>query len=147
MLPAVTGVITSNNFLEWIIDMENNSIDIMFEEHLKECKEEYHDACYESDSEDARLVGFKLVDGMYEPDYNEEYIMIISWPYTQILKSPYAVESSWCSPCFPHQGNVESYANGVWSYCPPLEEDEHGIYENRKVHTVADWSEKNEDTV
>jgi hypothetical protein len=108
----ITGVINTNK-PEWLHEDMYNGIDLDFEEHLKECKNEYHDDCYFND-ETTYLIGFKFDEksGKYEVDYDAEYSAIVSQIYTQIVHSKTIKENvGLCSPCFPGQADLDSKGN------------------------------------
>ena len=109
----ITGVINSN-VPEWLYDGLSMAVDLSFEEWVKECNptEEEID-CYES-QDSTYLIGFILnSDNEYEPDPSEEYSVIISEIYAQVVLSKYVSKCAMCSLCFPHQGDLGTAGDQV----------------------------------
>lgn len=115
----ITGVISTND-PEWFYeDTMTDGIDIGFEEHCKECKNEEHDECYNSD-EPTYTIGFrKNAEGKYEPDPEAEYSAIVGAQYTQIVQSKYISRAALCSPCFPGQGDLDTPGEFMVYNLPP----------------------------
>lgn len=107
-----TGVINTNRVIQFIIDeIDENGIDLDFEEHCKDCHKEDHDLCYISLSP-TYLIGDwrKDDDGRYIVDKSGKngYAAICAEIYTQVVWSKYIRYGDLCSPCFPGQVNLES---------------------------------------
>lgn len=114
----ITGVISSNE-PDWLYDEAVKGNDVGFEEHLKKCKNQEHDECY-NDDEPTYLIGFKKnTEGKYEPDPKAEYSAIVQSQYTQIIKSRYISRCALCSPCFPGQGDLETPGEFMTYTLPP----------------------------
>jgi len=103
-----TGVLNSSDPYYLYEDATRSGIDINFEEHCKECKNEYHDDCW-MDDEPTYLIGFKKDEkGDYVLDEKAEYSAIVGQQETQVLRSRYVSRVTLCSPCFPGQGDLDT---------------------------------------
>lgn len=71
----------------------DNDINDSFLEHCKECKEEYHDSCFEDLPSDTRFVGYNYngSDDKLEEDINAEFQAIINESTVQVVKSDYVM--------------------------------------------------------
>ena len=106
---TIQGGVINNRSASFLIEEINDSgIDIDFQEHLKECKSEYHDECYQNDSPTV-IIGFVLnpQTGKYDPDPDAEYSAIVGEVYTQVMASKYKTQCNVCSPCYPGQNNLD----------------------------------------
>jgi len=114
----ITGVF-NNSSIEFLGDELYDAVDLDFEEHCEECKNEDHDDCYQSDSS-TMLIGFKKGDdGLYDPDPEAEYSAIIREIYAQVVNSKWIIECGLCSPCYPGQGNPDSPGKFLAYSFPP----------------------------
>jgi hypothetical protein len=114
----ITGVLT-NWKAEWLEeDIFENAIDLAWEDHLEECKEEDHDFCG-PEERGTVLIGFKEVDGMFEVDETAEYSAIVGEIYTQVVRSKYISRCNGCSPCYPGQGDLDTEGNFLTYTLPP----------------------------
>ncbi len=115
----VAGVLNSSDAEFLYEEAFKNGIDIAFEEHCKECKNEYHDDCW-CDDEPTYLIGFKKNDkDEYVLDESAEYSAIVGPQYTQVLASKYASRCKLCSPCFPGQGDLDTPGEYLAFTLPP----------------------------
>jgi hypothetical protein len=105
----ITGV-AQNNHVEWLYEEVADGIDLDFEAHCKECENEDHDFCWESNGSETYLIGSWIQgdDGRYSPDKTGEYSAICGEFYTQVVYSKYTKRTSLCSPCYPGQGDLDS---------------------------------------
>lgn len=127
-----TGVFNCNK-ISYIWDDAIESIDLTFEEALKEhkehcvdevCREWNHEGFiqgYESDG-DTYLIGFKRTEnGLFEPDETTEFSAILrqdSGPTLQVVRSKWLIQGALCSPCYP--GQVDGDNDGDFlGYAPP----------------------------
>lgn len=135
----IIGGVVQTNKVSWLYeDMFNHGIDIDFEEHLKECKNEYHDDCYFNDTP-TYIIGFKLDEttGKYDIDTDKEYSAIMSETYTQVVHSKYYSLCALCSPCFPNQGDNDTKGNNLTYALPEsLYDDERD--EHLPIHKVKE---------
>lgn len=119
-MKAITGVINTND-MEHIGDELTGAIDLDFENHLLECKNEYHDDCWYSD-ESTYLIGFKKGrDGKWAPDRKAEWSAIVNGGghyTTQVVRSRWYAMSHYCSPCYPGQGDLNT-PGALKAYAPP----------------------------
>ena len=115
------GGVFQNNHVEFLNDefFGPNAIDLDFEEHCKECNEEYHENCWEGQG--TTLIGGwkKNKDGLYEPDKESEYSAIVGEIYGQVVWSKHVKQCRICSPCFPGQGNLDSEGDFDTYALPP----------------------------
>ncbi len=119
-----TGVITNHEIMHLIDAMYyEDGIDLDFEEHLKECPNDDHDHCWESNGSETWLIGDwqKGADGLYEPDKDGQYgySAIVGEVYTQVVWSKWTTKGELCSPCYPGQGNVGSKGDFLMFTMPP----------------------------
>lgn len=118
----VTGVVHNAN-PEWLIEevYYGDAINLDFEEHCKECDEEYHDDCWMDNGSETYLVGSwkQDDDGLYEPDQSGEYSAIMGEVYTQVVWSKYTSRCALCSPCYPGQGNLDQQGEFLTYDLPP----------------------------
>ena len=115
-----TGV-AQNNHVEWLHDEIYDGIDLDFEEHCKECPNEDHDLCWESNGSETVLIGSWKKDdqGLYEPDKDGEYSAICGEIYTQVVWSKHTKRCALCSPCYPGQGDLDSSGEFLCYDLPP----------------------------
>ena len=106
--PTITTGVYNANDVEWMWD--DPSIDLDWEEHLKECKNEEHDDCGPQEPGD-QLFGewTKDKEDKYVPDMTGEYAAIFNSDHNtiQVLWSRYTIRCHHCSPCYPGQGDVD----------------------------------------
>jgi len=134
----VTGVLLSNN-ADFLYEDALKGIDIDFKEHLKECKNEYHDNCWMND-EPTYLIGFKKDEkGEYILDEKAEYSAIVGQQETQVLRSGYVSRVALCSPCFPGQGDLDTPGEFLAFTLPPE------VWGERKHLEIVEWKEVEED--
>jgi len=115
-----TGVLNSTD-AEFLYEdaIYHGGIDINFEEHCKECKNEYHDDCW-MDDKPTYLIGFKKnEEGDYVLDEKAEYSAIVGQQETQVLRSGYVSRVTLCSPCFPGQGDLDTPGEFLAFTLPP----------------------------
>jgi hypothetical protein len=129
-----TGVLNANN-TEYFWD--ENYIDLDYEnalnEYLKENPEDENGDQFDYDSSGGtQLYGKWLKDeeGKYYPDPSGEYACIYDSNYNtiQVVYSKYCMFVSLCSPCYPDQGDLDSFpgeknimGNPVYAYCLPAD--------------------------
>ena len=114
-----TGVPNSNDPEFLYEEAFRSGIDINFEEHCKECKNEYHDNCW-MDDEPTYLIGFKKNEkGEHVLDEKAEYSAIVGQQETQVLRSGYVSRVTLCSPCFPGQGDLDTPGEFLAYNLPP----------------------------
>jgi len=132
------GVISQNECHDFIFDEIDYGIDLDFYEHEKDCKEEYHDNCYESDNS-TMLIGFKFDEesGKFIEDENSDYSYIYHEGILQITHSKYIKFADQCSPCYPLQCNLTSNGN-LKTYSLPLEDYREDLQENIRIFTVEE---------
>lgn len=121
----ITGVVQTNTVAYLIEEMFNHGIDIDFEKHLKECKNEEHDDCWMNEN-DTYIIGFVLNPHTekYDIDSSVEFSAIMGEIYTQVVHSKYASRCALCSPCFPGQGDIDSSGDFLTYALPPKLYDE-----------------------
>jgi len=130
----VTGVLNSNS-TEFLFEDAIKGIDINFEEHCKECKNEYHDNCW-MDDEPTYLIGFKKDDkGEYVLDERAEYSAIVGQQETQVLRSGFVSRTALCSPCFPGQGDLDTPGEFLAYNLPPE------IWGEQEHLPIMEWKE------
>jgi hypothetical protein len=115
-----TGVFGMNN-LGWIGDdmFGMDAIDLAWEDHLAECKNEDHDHCGPQES-GTILIGFMMgEDGKYIENPDAEYSAICGEVYVQVTRSKYALRCALCSPCYPGQGDADSPGEFLCYSVPP----------------------------
>ncbi len=132
----ITGVLNINS-AEWLNEDITNGIDLDFEEHIKECKNEYHDECYNNDTPSTVLIGYKKNDktGLYDIDEDKEYSAIINEVYAQITHSQYVSRCDLCSPCYPGQGDLDNKGDYL-AYTLPT--DVFGDFEHLPIFKLED---------
>lgn len=118
----ITGV-ASANYVLWLHEAIDSGIDLHLEEHCKDCPNEDHDDCRETDGSETLLVGdWKKNDaGLYEPDENgkEGYAAIVREFYAQAVFSKHTKRCSLCSSCYPGQADLESKGDFLAYDFPP----------------------------
>lgn len=114
----ITGVINANT-PEWLHEDIINGIDLDFEQHKRECKNEDHDDCWYDSGDNTILIGYIEEDESYTFDPNAEYSAIISEVYAQITNSKYTQRCTLCSPCFPGQGDLDTDGEFLTYTLPP----------------------------
>lgn len=114
-----TGV-WSNNEIEFLGDEFSEGIDLAFEAHCEECKNEDHDHCYYGDGSSDYLIGSwkKNEAGLWEEDKTGEYAAIARETETQVTWSRWVCSGRFCSPCFPGQGEPSGPGEAL-IYAPP----------------------------
>jgi hypothetical protein len=121
-MQAITGVI-SNNSVEWLDDeIAHKGIDLDYENHVKECPNDDHDSCWESNGSETYLIGdWKIQkDGKYAPNHKGDYAAIVSECETQVVWSKHTVKvRAMCSPCFPGQADLNSGQGNIKAYTLP----------------------------
>jgi hypothetical protein len=114
-----TGVFNNNN-LEFIGEDAFTGVDIDFEQHLSECKNEEHDTCFESGTR--YLIGFVFdeTSGQYTTDFDAKYSAIVNFDtnITQVLHSKWLIKGALCSPCYPGQVDADT-EGGFLAYSVP----------------------------
>lgn len=125
------GVIHHNECGEFIFDEMMNSICLEYEEHCRECEEEYHDNCWCEIGDETELINFLYDEKTekYIEDESKEYSAIYHNGVMQITRSDYFVFCGACSPCYPGQGDVTSKGN-LKAFCLPsdLLPEDHGLH-------------------
>jgi hypothetical protein len=125
-----TGVIHQNDCGEFIFDEMMNSICLEYEEHCRECEEEYHDNCWCENGDETELINFLYDEKTekYIEDESKEYSAIYHNGIFQITRSDYYCFCGICSPCYPGQGDITSKGN-IKAYCLPsdLMPEKHGL--------------------
>ena len=143
-----TGVV-SNHSIEFLSEVmfESGSIDLNWEEHIKECQglcshcrcehesgkcdcstlEHEYDPTGEHDNCGPRETGTVLIggwkkdsDGKLEANRESEYSAIVGETETQVVWSRHTTRASLCSPCFPGQADLNTPGD-VLAYCLPPE--------------------------
>ena len=116
----VTGVLNSGR-PEWLHEDMFNGIDLDFEEHCKECDQEYHDDCYCDDGDTTYLIGYFKDEetGLFDIDKSAEYSAIVCTPYTQVTRSKFVSKTALCSPCYPGQGDLDTPGEFLAFTLPP----------------------------
>ena len=114
----ITGVLQTNG-PEWLFgDAIAKGIDLVWEEHLRECREEEHDRCNTDNVH--LLIGFRQVsNGKYEPDPKAEYSAIVQEDYTQVVQSTWTSRAALCSPCFPGSADLGTPGEYLAFTIPP----------------------------
>lgn len=108
---SLTGVISNNTVSQFLADETYGCINLDWLEHCSQCDSKDHVDCgWEDSPTDTLLIGsWKLVDGEYEPDKEKgDYAAIVGECETQVIWSKYTRKCKMCSPCFPHQGDLDS---------------------------------------
>lgn len=84
-----TGVIHQNECGEFISDEMMNSICLEYEEHCRECEEEYHDSCWTENGDETELINFLYDEKTekYIEDEGKEYSAIYHNGVMQITRS------------------------------------------------------------
>lgn len=104
----ITGVVAANS-VSGIHEDITNGIDLDFEQHCKECRNEYHDDCWESQGDETVLIGkWKKSRGKYAPDKSGDFAAIVNEVYAQVVWSKTTKRVALCSPCYPGQGDLDS---------------------------------------
>jgi hypothetical protein len=119
----VTGVIQNNN-VEWLMDeiRGNDTIDLDYEEYIKDLSEEEIEEIDDWDgSESTLLIGDWKKDeqGLYEPDKEGEYSAIVNESTTQVVWSKFTKRCALCSPCYPGQGDLDTPGEWLAYTLPP----------------------------
>lgn len=122
----ITGVLNSNA-PEWLYEDIINGIDLDYDQYKKDNPDDEYGDNYEG-SDSTYLIGFIKNDkDEYELDKTAEYSAIVGQVYTQVVMSKYVSKCSFCSICYPNQGDLDT--EGVlMTYTLPLEvwgESEH----------------------
>lgn len=117
----IVGVMNINDSAYLCEDIMNHGIDTYFEEHLKECTNEYHDECFYHEGLSGYLVGYKLDKdtGLYDEDHTKEYCALINETTAQITYSKYVSKCALCSPCYSGQGNLSTVGKYICYNLPP----------------------------
>jgi hypothetical protein len=118
---AITGV-AQNNHVLWLDEelTDSNAIDLAWEEHLAECKDEDHDRCGPQERGDMLIGSWKKdEDGKYEPDETGEYAAIVREFNTQVVWSKHTRRVALCSPCYPGQGDLDTPGEYLAFDLPP----------------------------
>lgn len=115
---CVTGVMYAN-YPIWLWDMDY--IDLMFEEAIQELKDQgrtedeiYDELEYFESSGGRQLYGawIQTEDGMFDIDKNSKRDFAAIYNSNentiQVVWSKYYKLCNWASPCYPHQGDLES---------------------------------------
>lgn len=114
-----TGVL-ANNKVEWLGDELMDGIDLAWEEHLKECKEDEHDRCGPDQQGDILIGTWKKDEaGLYEPDQTGEYAAIVRETVTQVIWSRHTDRGALCSPCYPGQVDLDTPGQYLAYTLPP----------------------------
>jgi len=110
------GVI-ANNKIEFLGDELIDAVDLDFEAHLKECKEEFHEV-----EGTAYLIGHKKnSDGLWESDLDAEWSAQVECDQyydTTVFHSHWVYYGMPCSPCAPGQVSIGEPGRFL-CYAPP----------------------------
>lgn len=123
-----TGVI-NNNSIEWLNDELYDAIDLdiyrwqleqealgLSEEEIDKLLDETWDG--DTSSHDYLIGDWILEDELWAPDPDGEYAAICRESVTQVVYSRYILPSTGCSPCYPHQCDLDSPGDYP-GYCLP----------------------------
>jgi len=105
----VTGVIDCAEVsIEKLLNARDNGVNLTYENWKKE-NPDAEDEDYEDGGESTVICGFKKnADGLYEPDPEAEVSFIYNGDRNtiQVTQSKWVAKCAWCSPCYPHQGDL-----------------------------------------
>lgn len=116
-----TGVFSIHSS-EWICEvLDLDAINVNYEEHDRECPNEDHDDCWESQCSDTLLIGFVYNEktDQYDIDPKCEYSAIVSETVIQVVRSDHVITGSMCSPCYPDQVDGDTPGNVIGYALPP----------------------------
>jgi len=104
---------------EWLQeDIDSQSIDLGWLEHLKSCPKPEHYDCERASG--CYLIGFEVNDDdEFCIDDGAEYSAVIGETYCFVHKSRWVQRCALCSPCFPGQGDLESKGDYLTYTLPP----------------------------
>ena len=121
----VTGVVSQHSLESWALD--NETVDLDWEEHLATCESEDHDDCGYESYEPTLLLGNWKKDekGQYNADWHgdEDYAAIFNTGLgtVQVVWSEHTKMCRKCSPCYPFQGDLDTPGDDYLAYNMPPE--------------------------
>jgi len=105
----VTGVLEVGDIdIETFMSACDNGVDLTYEGWKKE-NPDTDDEEYQNDGDCTIISGFrKNADGLYDPDPEAEVSFIYHGDRNtiQVVQSKWYAKCAWCSPCYPHQGDL-----------------------------------------
>ncbi len=129
-----TGVLGGNG-VGWL--WQEEFIDLNYETAMderraeleaEEIEEEEIDEILEKEFEDFQgethlYGGWKKVDGLWEPDEEADYAAIYNNNdnVIQVVWSKFYMETHYCSPCYPAQGDLDTPGDYYNAYCLPAD--------------------------
>lgn len=123
----ITGVISNNQVIQFLVDEIFDGIDLDWIEHVESSEHDlddpdYCDICEFWDmSQSTILIGDWIRDsnGLYDYDPMGEYAAIVRESTTQVVYSKYTRKAGLCSPCYPGQADMESDGQFLAYDLPP----------------------------
>jgi len=109
---------------DWLLNEESQGIDMRIVEHDAKCTERDHADCdYSLWHDTVYMGGWYLINGELLLNRAAEYSAILdtSTAEIQVVHSHWMMPARRCSPCFPHQNNLEEPDSeyGMPTYCLP----------------------------
>lgn len=153
-MKPITGVCGQYEYdVQTMIEEAYEGINLMWEEHIQQCKNELHDECMTGEEESDILIGgWKKVKGLYQVNKRGyEYSAIYRENmYIQVVWSKTAIYCNKCSPCYPKQGDIGTdgsllaYSLPVEFYTPEFIRDN---IDRIRLHKRGEWKKVNKKEV
>jgi len=116
---AVTGVLGLGDVdVGKLMEACDNGVNLSYENWKKE-NPDADDEDFQDDGDGRVLSGYKKdAEGLYEPDPDAEVSFIFNGDRgtIQVTQSKWVAKCAWASPCYPHQGDLDTKSDACEAY-------------------------------